>query len=379
MPHFAWCMRDDVMMEVWKKISRIMKECPYLFGVIILFGIMAVFVFVRNMAYGNLNMKYVKKHISEPIWIGAFETEPTDGTEESYGAGEVLQITMADVQKQHSVAMKDRKNGKSFSGKKLKNSKKEDSTEKNNTKVDKKKKERDNLEENQVGVTKFQEYKPAKINSPYYTDRGKIALTTEYKYQKVDDNYFTDAAFIGDSRTLGLYDYSGWNKKADFYCESGFSLFQWTRGEKVTFQNTGKKVDLKSALKKKKYGKVYLMFGMNDLGYGNSEKYAEWLSEMVNMVKETQPAAIIYLMGNLHMSKDKDNMKTEFNNVNVNDKNVSMALLADGITSFYLDCNPVFTDKKGYLKSDLTFDGCHLYGYCYTEWTDFIKEHAVIK
>lgn len=356
-----------------------MEESPYLFGVITLFGIMAVFIFVRNMVYGNLNMEYVKKHISEPIWIEAFETEPADRTEETYGAGGILQITMADMQGQQGNVMKDGKSGEEFSKKKLKSSKKENNTERNNKRVDKKENENDNPEERQAGVTKFQEYKPEKINSPYYTDRGKTALTTEYKYEKVDDSYFSDAAFIGDSRTLGLYDYSGWNKKADFYCESGFSLFQWTRGEKVTFQNTGKKVNLKSALKNKKYGKVYLMFGMNDLGYGNSEQYAEWLSEMVNMVKETQPTAIIYLMGNLHMSEEKNNMKTEFNNVNVNDKNVSMALLADGITSFYLDCNPIFTDKKGYLKKDLTFDGCHIYGYCYTEWTDFIKEHAVIK
>ena len=37
------------------------------------------------------------------------------------------------------------------------------------------------------------------------------------------------------------------------------------------------------------------------------------------------------------------------------------------------------SDKDGYLKSDLTFDGCHIYGYCYKDWTDFIKKHAVVR
>ena len=51
-------------------------------------------------------------------------------------------------------------------------------------------------------------YDKKKTNSPYYSDPGKIPLTTEHDYVKVSDDYFDDAVFIGDSRMEGMEDYS---------------------------------------------------------------------------------------------------------------------------------------------------------------------------
>lgn len=378
------------MKNAWEKITEIVKKSPYLSGVTILFALIAVVVFGKNLIQGKVTIGYVKNHVSEPVWTGAFqeeisnepieevESEPIEEEEtELAETDENLQAEIKDIEKTESADSVQKTNKKEDTDTKNKNEKNKKDTKDKNVK-DKNTKDK-NAKDSDAGVTKFEKYKPVKIDSPFYTDRGKTALTTEYNYGKVDDKYFSDAAFIGDSRMLGLCDYSGLKDKTDFYCETGFSLYKWTKGATITFQNTGKSVDLKSALKKKTYGKVYLMLGMNDLGFGNSELFAGWLKEMVDMIKETQPKAIIYLMGNLHLSKKVNNPKTTYNNINVNDKNVSMALLADGVTTFYLDPNSIFTDKNGYLKSDLTSDGCHVYGYCYKDWVDFIKEHAVVK
>ncbi len=70
-------------------------------------------------------------------------------------------------------------------------------------------------------------------------------------------------------------------------------------------------------------------------------------------------------------------METEFNNININDKNVASARLANGKDVFYLDCNPLFTDEEGYLQAELTFDGVHLYAQHYDKWRDFLFEHGV--
>ena len=70
-------------------------------------------------------------------------------------------------------------------------------------------------------------------------------------------------------------------------------------------------------------------------------------------------------------------MESEFNNININDKNVAAARLADGRDVFYLDCNPLFTDEEGYLQSELTFDGVHLYAQHYDKWRTFLMEHGV--
>ncbi len=226
------------------------------------------------------------------------------------------------------------------------------------------------------GTTKFEFYTPIETDSPYYSDAGKIALTTEYPYAKENESYFNDAAFLGDSRTLGISDYAGLDG-ADFYCDSGMMIFKLLEADGVTYQRTGQKVDLSQVLQEKHYGKIYIMLGMNELGYGNTAMYLDKYREVVDRVREWQPGAVIYIMANLHVSEAKNNMETEFNNVNINDKNAAAASLANGKDIFYLDANPLFTDENGFLNADLTFDGVHLYAQHYDAWREFLMEHAV--
>lgn len=225
------------------------------------------------------------------------------------------------------------------------------------------------------GITNFVFYEPTPTDSRYYKDAGKVALTTEYPYAKENISYFDDAAFLGDSRTLGISDYAGLDE-ADFYCDSGMTIFKILE-EEVTYQKTGSKVLMPEVLQNKKYGKIYIMLGMNELGYGNTEMYLEQYRQVLNQIREWQPEAIIYIMANLHVSEEKNNMETEFNNMNINSKNAASAELANGTDVFYLDVNPVFTDEEGYLNAELTFDGVHLYAKHYDAWREFLLEHAV--
>lgn len=236
--------------------------------------------------------------------------------------------------------------------------------------------ETDNTEETPIGLTKFETYEPQVIDSRYYSDAGKTALTTEYPYTKEDTGYFKDAAFLGDSRTLGISDYAGLDE-ADFYCDSGMTIFKLLQEDGVTYQKAGSKVNLPQVLQEKQYGKIYIMLGMNELGYGNTEMYLEQYSDVVNQIREWQPEAIIYIMANLHVSQEKNNLETEFNNININAKNAASATLANGTDIFYLDANPLFTDAEGFLNAEMSFDGVHLYAQHYDAWKEFLLEHAV--
>ena len=234
----------------------------------------------------------------------------------------------------------------------------------------------ENSENEKKGITKFVFYEPQETDSYYYSDAGKIALTTEYPYTKESISYFNDAIFIGDSRTLGISDYAGLDE-ADFYCDSGMTVLKLFDAGGVTYQKTGKKEDLNQVLQQKQYGKVYIMLGMNDLGYGTTDMYLERYRKTVDKIREWQPDAIIYIMANLHVSREKNKPETEFNNININDKNAASALLANGTDIFYLDANPLFTDSEGFLNSELTFDGVHLYAKHYDAGREFLLEHAV--
>ncbi|MDE6214774.1 MAG: hypothetical protein K2M70_15080, partial [Lachnospiraceae bacterium] len=225
-------------------------------------------------------------------------------------------------------------------------------------------------------ATKFVEYTPVEIDSIYYSDAGKVALTTTYDYLLENDSYFNDAAFMGDSRTLGISDYAGFDE-ADFFCDNGMTIFKLLEDTGVTYQKTGEKVDLKEMLQEKHYGKIYIMLGMNELGYGDTNRYMKQYLKVLRQIREWQPDAVIFIMANLHVSQEKNDMESEFNNVNINDKNVASARLANGRDIFYLDCNPIFTDDEGYLQAELTFDGVHLYAQHYEKWREFLLEHGV--
>ena len=225
-------------------------------------------------------------------------------------------------------------------------------------------------------ATEFVEYTPIETDSRYYSDAGKIALTTVYDYVLENESYFNDAAFLGDSRTLGISDYAGL-EGADFFCDNGMTIYKLLEDDGVTYQKTGEKVDMKEILQEKHYGKIYIMLGMNELGYGDTPMYLRQYLKVIRQIKEWQPGVIIYVMANLHVSQEKNNMETEFNNININDKNVASARLANGSDVFYLDCNPLFTDEEGYLLAELTFDGVHLYAQHYDKWRDFLFAHGV--
>lgn len=228
-----------------------------------------------------------------------------------------------------------------------------------------------------TSITKFRKYKKSDVDSPYYSDPGKEPLTTvSEKYTTVKNSYFEDAIFIGDSLMRGFYEYLNLKKTADFYCEDGYSYYNWFLDTTITHMNTGKKESLSEVLAKKSYGKIYIMLALNDLGYGNTKIFDQRVSYILENVQKSQPDAIIYLMGGLHFSKERNKDEVD-NNININDKNVVLANHADGEKIFYLDSNPLFTDKDGYQKDELSSDGCHVFGCYYKPWIKFLKQHAI--
>ncbi len=118
------------------------------------------------------------------------------------------------------------------------------------------------------GITNFVFYEPTPTDSRYYEDAGKVALTTEYPYAKENISYFDDAAFLGDSRTLGISDYAGLDA-ADFYCDSGMTIFKILE-EEVTYQKTGSKVLMPEVLSSGVDSDQGMAAGGDHLYYGQS-------------------------------------------------------------------------------------------------------------
>lgn len=366
-----------------KKWKRIMRNCPYLSAIIATWIFMTLGS-IGLMIYRDYSRPDESEILSNPLFAIIMEEEmhgavydvndktTLDGVSDSEtGAGsddnnisDVIQsVSDNDVSEDENLISSDKNN----EGQNPDESGSQSDAEGSGAEETAKK----------AGKTTFVSYTPIETDSVYYSDAGRFALTTEYDYTKVEEDYFKDAVFIGDSRTLGIADYSGID--ADFYCESGMTIYKLLGEKGVKNPKTGEKANLSEVLQHKNYGKIYIMLGMNELGYGNTNGFYEKYKEVVEQLRNWQPQAVIFIMANLHVSQEKNNYATEFNNINVNDKNAAIANLADGINIFYIDCNPLFVDEGGFLKADLTFDGVHLYAKCYSVWKDFLMEHGVEK
>lgn len=97
-----------------------------------------------------------------------------------------------------------------------------------------------------------------------------------------------DALFIGDSRTVGLMEYAQM-ADADFFANTGMSVFNIHK-KPVSVPQVGK-VTLTELLNHKKYDKIYIMLGINEIGY-NADNTVEKYRELLAFIQEKQPNAI---------------------------------------------------------------------------------------
>lgn len=221
-------------------------------------------------------------------------------------------------------------------------------------------------------------YDKKKTDSPWYTDPGKIPLTTEYDYQKVKKDYFDDAVFIGDSRIVGMNDYSGLTN-ATFFAKTGLTVYNLLDDKFVKDSDSGKTVSVSYMMQHHSYGKIYLMVGINELGTGGTERFADAYKDVLKKFRKWQPDAVIYVQSIMGVSPKKDRTDPVFNNTNIRDKNYAISKLTDGIHIFYLNIQELYEDKNHNLKQDLTFDDVHIYAQHYDQWVKYLKTHAVVR
>lgn len=195
------------------------------------------------------------------------------------------------------------------------------------------------------------------------------------KFQQVDKEYFKDALFIGDSRTVGLSEYADLNG-ADIFADSGMSVYKVFE-KTIKIKGEGK-TGLEKLLKKKKYGKIYVMLGINELGYDHEHTIRRF-GELTEEIRRLQPEAILFMGANLHVTASKSADSKIYNNKNINRINKGMKALADGKDIFYIDINEVFDDKNGNLKKEYTTDQVHVLGKYYIEWADWILQKGIVK
>ena len=195
-----------------------------------------------------------------------------------------------------------------------------------------------------------------------------------YRVGTTEVSYFDDVLFIGDSRTVGIKEY-GYFDNADYFADVSMSVYK-VNDKKLAVEGR-KKTGLQELLASKKYGKIYIMLGINELGY-DFEYTVEKYQALIESIQEAQPDAIIYICANLHVTEKQSSSDRYFNNENINRFNLAISQLANGENCFYIDVNVLFDDENGNLSREYCSDEVHVKGKYYAAWCDWLLTQAVV-
>jgi lysophospholipase L1-like esterase len=198
--------------------------------------------------------------------------------------------------------------------------------------------------------------------------------TSTYIEQPVDQSYFNDAVFLGDSRTVGLQLYSGWDN-CDYLADVGMTIYDCLDRD-ISFGDI-QHTTAREVLSTSRYGKVYIMLGINECG-SNINTYFDKYTEVVDQIHRWQPDALIVVQGIMKVGAQKSATHPSINNTNITARNEKLATLANDWYIYYLDINEAVCDENGNLTDGYSFDQVHLYAKYYSLWCDYLLEHGFV-
>lgn len=210
---------------------------------------------------------------------------------------------------------------------------------------------------------------------------------------------FSDALFIGDSRTVGLM-LNGNKPQADYFASAGLNVITVQEtpvvprsefAEEITAAAANVASDdeeddgpdlsgnmlVPEAIKYRKYRRVFLNFGVNELGWPYPETFVEKYELLISQVRQAQPNATIYIESMLPVSYQALEINSCYNSPAVdafNEDYIRRVALETGCV--YMDVNRFFRDSRGDLYYGAAGDGIHMIrAYC-LEWMDILAYYT---
>ncbi|WP_312938738.1 GDSL-type esterase/lipase family protein [Oscillibacter sp.] len=190
----------------------------------------------------------------------------------------------------------------------------------------------------------------------------------------VEDSYFADAAFVGDSRTEGFELYSGL-KNGTYFCAVGATV--QTVMDKKTQEGPSGPETIIDALSRGSFQKIYIMLGINELGWYRTEEFTEQYAQVITRIREDHPDATIAIQSLPPVSAKQDAKRSYVKNERIVLYNGLLEELAAAEGCMFLDVASAVTDENGTLPTELTTDGVHLNTAGCKKWLEYLRIHPV--
>lgn len=196
--------------------------------------------------------------------------------------------------------------------------------------------------------------------------------------QKYDDYYYrratlfdtlpitsSDIVFLGNSLTDG----AEWNELLDN---------RHIKNRGIVGDIVQGYVDRLQPILKGKPKKLFVMGGVNDISHDvDGDSIGRAMEKLIVLVKQNCPKTKIYLQSLLPVNNDFKRYKRLLGHETwVADANRALKAVAERQGVVWIDLYPLFADKDGKLRPELTNDGLHLVGNGYLIWRDAIKKYV---
>ena len=185
----------------------------------------------------------------------------------------------------------------------------------------------------------------AVITEPYATTRdpGDIKLS-----------FFKDSAFAGNAlaETIGMY---GLLPETDFYSGVNVDL---NNVYKVT--TSGSTTSIAEQFKSKRFNKVFLAFGENELKTMTSSEFKSKYRELADKLIDYQPKARIYLIAIPPVTSKVSESNEKITDTRIREFNKKIMSLAVDLNLYYIDSTDALGDNKDFLPKGVSADGINL-------------------
>lgn len=180
-------------------------------------------------------------------------------------------------------------------------------------------------------------------------------------------------AFIGGDTRIGSLDLYGTleEKNTDVYFGESMNIFQ------VNSVNAdGQDETLYDLLMKTEKKNIYLLLGLNEIGYENYDSVADQFQWLINEVKNAHPDAHLCFILNYTPSVYYG-LTTEETIERTGALNAVIKDLAVQNDCFFLDLSPALLSEEKTLKNEYTYDGIHLNPDGVSAMENYILTHAL--
>lgn len=188
----------------------------------------------------------------------------------------------------------------------------------------------------------------------------------------IDQSYFNNSCFVGNSviEGMGVYELLD---NADYFAKIGLNV---SDASKLAMDSSNIPVIDELNNSSKSYGKIFMMFGENELSWSNIDTFKSDYAALIKKAKIYQPSAQIYLLSITPISKAVDSEPSDgVTKSAILEFNEYIKEIAEQNSAVYVDLFTALADDEGFLPEGVATDGIHFGIDYYTKCLVYIQQN----